>query len=84
MGKQSDAQTVFVCLQDDTFIPTMTCHETLTLYAGVTLGAGWTRSARGERVQEVLGAIGLTHAAHTQVGLRYHASPLMMPALHVR
>jgi len=45
----------------------MTSCETLTFYAGVTLGSSWTHRARGERVEEVLEAVGLTHAAHTQV-----------------
>lgn len=54
--------------QEDTFVPTMTCQETLAFYGGVTLGgAKWNRASRRERVEEVLAAVGLAHTAHTLV-----------------
>lgn len=54
-------------LQDDTFTPTQTSQETLTFYAAVTLGEGWSHSSRKGRVAEVLDAVGLGHAADTLV-----------------
>lgn len=46
----------------------MTSQETLAFYGGVTLGGEkWNRRSRQERVQEVLAAVGLMHAADTLV-----------------
>lgn len=53
--------------QDDTFIPTMSTKETLTFYAGVTLGDGWSRASRTARAAEVLEAVGLGHTVDTLV-----------------
>lgn len=59
-----------VCSQEDTFVPTMTCRETLAFYGGVTLGGpDWGRAQRNERVEEVLAAVGLAHASHTLVSM---------------
>lgn len=59
------------CMQEDTFIPTCTTKETLAFYAGVTLGAGWTRSSKRERVAQVLEAVGLGHTADTLVSVGF-------------
>lgn len=57
-----------VChLQDDTFNPTMSSHETLAFYAGVMLGQSWSRALRVERVDQVLQAVGLSKSADTPV-----------------
>jgi hypothetical protein len=54
-------------LQEDTFIPTMSSHETLAFYAGVMLGKPWTHASRRERVEQVLDAMGLSKSADTPV-----------------
>lgn len=55
-------------MQEDTFVPTMTCKETLAFYSGVSLGGKeWPRAKRIERVEEVLAAVGLAHTVNTLV-----------------
>lgn len=70
---------LFMCthasLQEDTFIATMSSAETLTFYAGVTLGSNWTRATWAQRVDEVLAAVGLKHAAHTLVSINHWLQP---------
>lgn len=45
----------------------MSCLETLTFYAGIVLGDGWSSTDRKDQAVQVLGALGLGHAANTLV-----------------
>jgi len=61
----------------------MTSGETLTFYAGVTLGARWTSSSKRERVAEVLQAVGLGHSTDTLVSANHRqASTAWQAAIH--
>jgi ABC-type multidrug transport system ATPase subunit len=52
-------------MQEDTFIPTMTCVETLAFNAAVKLSGGGQQ--RGQQVQEVLREMGLGSSSDTLV-----------------
>lgn len=54
-------------LQEDTFIPTMSCQETLEFYAAMSLPQSASRAQKKARVAEALGAVGLSAAASTLV-----------------
>jgi hypothetical protein len=65
--------------QEDTFIPTMTCAETLDFYAALALpGAA---STRREQVHSVLQELGLKKATHTMVSVLCTLSALAVLCL---
>ena len=54
-----------VFVQEDTFIPTMTCNETLAFYAAVLLSGG--SQQRRQQVKEVIREMGLATSSDTLV-----------------
>jgi ATP-binding cassette subfamily G (WHITE) protein 2 len=54
--------------QDDNFVPTMTTMETMRFYSAIILPDSIGRSGRQQRVEEVLGAVGLGTHHKTLVG----------------
>lgn len=69
--------------QEDTFIPTMSCQETLEFYAAMTLPQRMARTQRMARVAEALAAVGLSAAASTLVSAspEFDAAPSQNPSL---